>query len=345
MSQLKQIRVASQVAGVGMFVPPKVIGNEHFATYLDTSDEWIRDRTGIEERRWVEAGVSVSELAEPAARKAIAQAGLTPDSIDGIIFATVTPDFLFPGAACVLQKRLGIGGSFAFDLNAVCSGFVYALTTADSLIANGLCKTVLVVGADLFSGVVDKNDRSTAVLFGDGAGALVLTAASSDANQPFVYGDISSLRGIYSALLKADGSLGEILCAGSGTARPMTAEGVANGDYYLRMTGREVFKQAVRSLADISESVVSKAGLTIDDVDYVVTHQANKRIIQAVGKQLNLPENKVLMNVSKYGNTSAASLPLLLAEATEQGTIKKGDLVLLSAFGGGLTWGAMLVRW
>lgn len=333
-----------------MNVPPKAIRNDHFASYLETTDEWIQERTGIEQRFWAEASVSASELAEPAATRAIERANLKPSDIDGILLATVTPDYLFPSTACFLQKRLGISGGLAFDINAVCCGFVYALTTADSLIASGLCRNVLVVGVDVYSSILDVNDRTTCVLFGDGAGAFVLSAAAEgyspgDGRPEPVRGSGASLRGLYSAELGADGSQTDILCVPNGTAARPTPQSLAAGEHYLRMEGREVFKLAVRKLAETSERVLAKAGVASQQVDWFATHQANKRIVTAMAKHLDVPMEKVLVNVHKYGNTSAASLPILLAEAEQNGQLKQGQLVLLSAFGGGVTWGGVLLRW
>lgn len=345
-----EVRVASWIRGSGMFVPEKVVDNNHFASYLETSDEWIRERTGIVERRWAEEGVSASDLAEPACRQAIENAGLKTDDIDGIIVATVTPDSLFPSTACVLQRRLGVRTSLAFDVNAVCSGFVYALVTADGLITAGQCRNVLVVGVDVFSSIVNKNDRGTCVLFGDGAGAVVLSAAASEPaacglSDPFVQGDGGALRGVYASELGADGNYGDILAVPNGTANRPNPESLAAGEHFLRMEGREVFKLAVRRLVDISERVLRRAGIEAEQVDYIATHQANKRIVVSMAKQLKVPLEKVLVNVDRFGNTSAASIPILLAEAESAGTIKPGDLVLLTAFGGGVTWGGALVRW
>ncbi|MCB0323391.1 MAG: ketoacyl-ACP synthase III [Bdellovibrionales bacterium] len=340
------VSVNSRIAGSGMHVPERVIPNSHFASYLETSDEWIRDRTGISERRWVEGTVGASELAEPAARRAIARAGLKPEQIDGIVFATVTPDYVFPSSACFLQQRLGISGGLAFDVNAVCSGFVYALVTADALIAKGLCRRVLVVGADIYSKIINHNDRRTCVLFGDGAGAVVLVAAGGDeATGSAVTGGGGMIRGIYASELGADGSGTDILCTPMGTAAPATPDSLLTDAHYLRMEGREVFKLAVRRLAEINQHVIEANGFSLEQVDYFVSHQANRRILQAMGKNLGIPDEKVLMNVERYGNTSAASIPILLAEAEEQGTLTKGSLVALSAFGGGVTWGAVLLRW
>ncbi len=336
------MRIASRIAGAGMNLPSRVIDNQHFASYLETNDEWIRERTGIEQRRWVEADVGASELAEPAARAAIAQAGLSVDDIDGIVFATVTPDFVFPSSACCLQSRLGIKKGFAFDVNAVCSGFIYALATADSMIARGLGRNVLVVGADIFSKLINPADRGTCILFGDGAGAVVLSATEGTSTSS--NGSSKGPSGIYRSRLAADGEFGSILCVPCGTAKPLTPESLGRGEHYLTMAGKEVFKLAVRYLGEISEQVLEGTGFTAEDIDYFVSHQANKRILLAMARHLGVPEEKVLVNVDRYGNTSAASVPILLAEMTANGTIQPGDLLLLSAFGGGVTWGAVLLR-
>jgi len=357
------VHVASRITGTGMNVPGRVVGNDHFAGYLETSDEWIRDRTGIENRRWVEENVGASELAEPAARAAMKEAGLTADDIDGIIFATVTPDFVFPSSACCLQRRLGVKQGFAFDVNAVCSGFIYALATADAMIARGLGKNVLVVGADIFSKLINPNDRTTCILFGDGAGAVVLSRVENSGSGSEKAGSekagskktdssssqsvdraLNPIRGIYRSKLAADGNYGDILCVPAGTAKTPTPDSLQRGEHFLTMAGKEVFKLAVRYLGEISEHVLKDTGFSAEDVDFFVSHQANKRILLAMARHLGVPEEKVLVNVEQYGNTSAASVPILLAEATAKGTIKAGDLLLLSAFGGGVTWGAVLLR-
>jgi 3-oxoacyl-[acyl-carrier-protein] synthase-3 len=345
------VEVASRITGWGMNLPERVVTNDHFASYLETSDEWIRERTGIAERRWAAPDVSASMLAEPACRRAVEKAGLDLGDIDGIVVATVTPDYTFPGTACVLQKRLGIKKGFAFDVNAVCSGFVYALVTADSLIASGQARNILVVGVDLFSRLINPQDRSTSILFGDGAGAVVLSSAvpaSAGAvgvgRKRTVSGSSKTIRGVYGCKLRSDGSSGEILGVPCGTASQPTPESLQRGDHYLQMAGREVFKLAVRSLVEISEELLSEVGVAASDVDYFVSHQANQRILDAMARNMGLSAEKVLSNVSRYGNTSAASVPVLLAESIDNGPIKPGNLLLISAFGGGLTWGAALVR-
>jgi len=332
------IKLFSRISGTGMYVPEKVVANDYFASYLETSDEWIRERTGISERRWVEPGTSASDLAEPAAREAIKRAGIKPEELGAIIVATSTPDYVFPSTACMLQKRLQAGNCMALDVSAACSGFVYVLELADGLIAAGRAKHVLVLGAEVFSTLLNHEDRSTVVLFGDGAGAAVVSAVEDE------HVDLNSSSGIYASRMYADGGHAEILCVPQGSAWPLTKERFDKNDYKLTMAGREVFKLAVRGLVDVSKEIVEAAGVTLDDVDWYISHQANERILSAVGKQLGLPNEKVLLNVGKYGNTSAATIPILLAESVANGTVKEGDLVLLSAFGGGLTWGATLLR-
>ena len=341
----KEISVCSYIAGVGMCVPEKVITNEYFASYLDTSDEWISERSGIKERRWTEGNTGVSELAAKAATAALANAGLTSKDIDGIVFGTVTPDYSFPSAACMLQKHLGINKGFAFDVAAACAGFIYSLSVADGLIASGRATNILVVGADVLSSMLDLLDRSTCVLFGDGAGAVVLRAVNPQNSQRLVSADNGDTSGIYAVELCADGTVSDILVAGMGSARRLTPESVANKEFALKMDGKEVFKFAVRALAEVSQTVCARAGVDISEVNYFVSHQANMRILQGMAKQLGIPNEKVPANISKYGNTSAATIPLLLAEMAENKMLKKGDLVLLSAVGGGITWGAVLLRW
>lgn len=340
-----EVALASIVRGSGYAIPSRLIPNSHFESYLDTSDEWIRSRTGIQERYWLADDESINDLTEKAARAAIADAGLEVSDIDGIVLGTVTPEDLFPSAACRLQGRLGIQNAFAFDLNAVCSGFIYALTNADALIRSGACKNVLVLGADVFSRILDLKDRSTCILFGDGAGALVLSRAegvgeSSTYCEP-VKGSSEKIRGVYKAILRADGSQGDMLLAGGGPG----CHPQAKANAAMQMAGREVFKTAVRAFSEINKQVLAAVGLNSSQVDYFITHQANERIISAIAKDIHAPVEKVLMNVQRYGNTSAGSIPILLAESAEKGIVKKGDLLLLSAFGGGVTWGAVLLRW
>lgn len=340
-------KVASKITGTGYCVPERIVPNSHFESYLETNDQWIRERTGIVQRRWVSQGETVSSLAAEASKQALDRAGLNTKDIDGIIFATVTPDFVFPSAACVLQQRLEIPGCLAFDVSAACSGFVYALELADSLIARGKCSNVLVAGGDIFSRLIDHNDRSTAILFGDGVGVAILSAAGKRGE--LVSGSSETLRGIYASELHADGAGGKLLYVPSmrdGLGEGVNLqEAVLKSECYLSMAGRDVFKHAVRSLGEVSESVLRTAQIAAEDVDWFVSHQANQRILDAMAKHLSIDEKKVPSNIASYGNTSAGTVPILLAECVENGSIKEGDLVLLSAFGGGLTWGAMLLRW
>lgn len=337
------MKISSYISGLGMSVPEKIVKNDYFETYLETSDEWIKSRTGIEERRWAEPGVVASELAEKACLQAINQAGISKEEIDGVVFATVTPDNVFPSSACCLQRRLGLRPGFAFDINAVCSGFVYALITADSLIAKGLARHVLVVGADLFSQIINMQDRSTCVLFGDGAGAAVLSKTESeDSNRgTSTASGASTARGIISSIWGADGSQGDILCV---TRDTTIAQELNIKEPKVVMNGKEVFRVAVRKMGEISLELLEKSGVSAEEIKAVICHQANKRILDAVANQLSISPEKMLSNVEKYGNTSAASIPMLLAEAFCEKKVQKGDLLLINAFGGGVTWGAILLR-
>lgn len=329
---------ASKIVGWGHALPERVVGNEHFASYLDTSDEWISSRTGIEQRRWAGSEESASSLAEIACRGALEVAGVEPSEIDGIVLATVTPDYQFPSTACFLQKRLGCPPGIAFDVNAVCSGFMYALSCADALIRSKRASKMLVVGVDLYSRIIDPNDRATCILFGDGAGAIVLQETQVDESEA------TAAPGLLHIELGSDGNFTDILCVPRGSAREVSPESLQNGEHFLQMEGREVFRLAVRKLNEISESVLQATGFCIDEVDFIVSHQANKRILDAMAKHMGIAEEKVLCNIDRVGNTSAASVPILLSESLNSGVITPGSLVMLSAFGGGATWGAGLVR-
>lgn len=322
--------IRSVVRGTGQALPRRIMKNADFEGMVETSDEWIAQRTGIRQRHIASDDETTASLGEGAARAALADAGLTPDDIDLIVLATSTPNNTFPATAVEIQQRLGMRHGYAFDMQAVCSGFVYAVTTADAYIRGGLAKRVLVIGSETFSRILDWNDRSTCVLFGDGAGALVLEAAEAA-------GTIAD-RGVLAASLRSDGSHKEKLYVDGG---PSTTGTVG----HLRMEGREVFKHAVGMITDVIEATFSQAGITADDLDWFVPHQANKRIIDASAKKLGIAEEKVVITVNLHGNTSAASVPLALAIAAADGRIKRGDLVLLEAMGGGFTWGAVLVRW
>lgn len=320
----------SIVLGSGRATPRRSMSNAEFEKILDTSDEWIVQRTGIKSRYIAGEDETTASLGAAAATKALENAALTPADIDLIVLATSTPDNTFPATAVDIQNRLGMEHGFAFDLQAVCSGFVYAITTADLYIRGGMAKNVLVIGSETFSRILDWTDRTTCVLFGDGAGALVLGAAEDEGR--------SDERGILSASLRSDGRHKDKLFVDGG---PSTTGEIG----HLRMQGREVFKHAVGMITDVITSAFDKAGLGPDDIDWFVPHQANRRIIEASAKKLGIPTEKVVVTVDRHGNTSAASVPLALSVAIEDGRIKKGDLVLLEAMGGGFTWGAVLIRW
>ncbi len=322
--------IRSVVRGIGSALPRRIMKNADFEGMVETSDEWIAQRTGIRQRHIAADDETTASLGEAAAREALANAGLTPDDLDLIVLATSTPNNTFPATAVEIQERLGMRHGFAFDMQAVCSGFVYAVTTADLYIRGGLAKRVLVIGSETFSRILDWSDRSTCVLFGDGAGALVLEAQQGE-------GAIAD-RGILTSSLRSDGTHKEKLYVDGG---PSTTGTVG----HLRMEGREVFKHAVGMITDVIEATFSEAGITAGDLDWFVPHQANKRIIDASAKKLGIADEKVVITVDKHGNTSAASVPLALAVAAADGRIKKGDLVLLEAMGGGFTWGAVLLRW
>ena len=320
----------AKIIGSGGYLPPRVVSNDELAADLatrqiETSDTWITERTGIRQRHIADPGVTTSQLATEAARRALDDAKIGAEAVDLIIIATSTPDFIFPSTACLVQDRLGNKGAAAFDVQAVCSGFVYALTTAESFIRAGRATTALVIGAEVFSGILDWNDRGTCVLFGDGAGAVVLQASEEP--------------GILEAQLNADGSQTKILhAAGNVSGGKVTA------DPFLRMGGQAVFKLAVTSLTASAQSVCERAGVNLSDIDWIVPHQANVRIINALGRRLGLDEDKTIITVDQHANTSAASVPLAFDVAKRDGRIQPGDLVLMQGVGGGFTWGSVLVR-
>ena len=317
------------IAGSGSYLPSKILTNKELAGMVETSDQWIVQRTGIRERRIAAEGELTSDLATIAAERALADAGYKPDDIDMIILATATPDHTFPATAVSVQARLGIHHGAAFDLQAVCSGFVFALATADGYIRTGQARRVLVIGAETFSRILDWSDRTTCVLFGDGAGAVVVEALE----QP---GEISD-RGILTSHLRSDGRYKEKLYVDGGPSATRTVG-------HLRMEGREVFKHAVSMIADVINAAFAATGTGPDDIDWFVPHQANKRIIDASARKLGIPPDKVVITVERHGNTSAASIPLALDEARREGMIRDGQLVLMEAMGGGFTWGSILVR-
>ncbi|MEL6734710.1 MAG: beta-ketoacyl-ACP synthase III [Pseudomonadota bacterium] len=322
--------IRSVVIGSGAALPAKAVTNAELAERVDTTDEWIVQRTGIRQRYIADDTETTASLGEAAARDAMADAGITVDDIDLIILATSTPNNTFPATAVEIQERLGMAHGAAFDMQAVCSGFVYGVTTADTYIKAGQAKRVLVIGAETFSRILDWEDRTTCVLFGDGAGAIVLEAQEGVG--------MSNDRGVLTSQLRSNGSHKEKLYVDGG---PSTTQTVG----HLRMQGREVFKHAVAMITDVIEAAFASTGLEAEDIDWFIPHQANKRIIDASAKKLKIPDEKVVMTVADHGNTSAASIPLAINTAKKSGRLKQGDLVLLEAMGGGFTWGAVLLRW
>ncbi|HEX3035474.1 MAG TPA: beta-ketoacyl-ACP synthase III [Thermodesulfobacteriota bacterium] len=321
-----------RIVGTGLSVPERILSNYDLEKMVDTSDEWIRTRTGIVERRIAAPDVSSSDMAYEASLRALEAASVDPKDVDGIIIGTVTPDYLFPSTACVLQSRLGAKRAFAFDILAGCSGFLYALQVGKGLIETGDSRTLLIVGAETLSRIVDFEDRATCILFGDGAGAAVITKSEEP--------------GILSICLHADGDNWELLyMPGGGACIPATQESVKNKLHYLKMKGNDVFKVAVKAMETASIEAIKKAGVNPDEIDLFIAHQANLRIMDAVRRRLDLPPEKVFINVDRYGNTSSASVPIALDEAVREGRVKRGDLILFAVFGAGFTWGAGVVRW
>ena len=324
--------IRAAIAGLGFSVPEKVLTNRDLEKIVETSDEWIRTRTGISERRIVEKGMGTSDLAALAAKMALKRAGVKAEELDLIIAATSTPDMPLPSCACFIQQKIGATKAAAFDLAAACAGFVYALVTAEQFIRNGHYKKILVLGADVISPYIDWTDRTTCILFGDGAGAAVMTASASG--------------GILSSVLGSDGKYADLLKISSGGSKnPASHESVDSKGHYLQMNGSEVFKLAVRGMADAVTEALSKAGVKLEEVACFIPHQANQRIIDAVAERLALPKEKIFVNLQKYGNTSAASCAIALYEAVEAGKIKKHDKVVLATFGSGLVWGALVMEW
>lgn len=317
------------VIGLGHYLPERVVPNSEFEAMLDTSDEWIRSRSGIERRHFAADGETTSDLATQAAKNALADAGLEPNDLDAIVLATSTADLTFPSAATMVQASLGMTRGFAFDVQAVCAGFIYAIANANALIVSGQAKRIMVIGAETFSRIMDWTDRSTCVLFGDGAGAVILEAQDGA-------GDKTD-RGILSVDLNSDGQHRDILYVDGGVSTQTTG--------FLRMQGKEVFRHAVEKLAKTATTAMEKAGIGNDEVNWIVPHQANIRIIQGTAKKLNLSMDHVVVTVQDHGNTSAASIPLALSVGVERGQIKRGDVVVTEAIGGGLAWGAVVLRW
>lgn len=322
------------LAGVGSYTPARVLTNDDLAKMVDTSDEWIRTRTGIRERRIAEKGEATSDLAVKAAQEALNNAGMKPEDLDLIIVATITPDMPFPSTACLVQAKLGARKIPSFDIEAACSGFLYAMVVAEGMLRSGRYKNALIIGAEKLSSITNWEDRTTCVLFGDGAGAAVLKYSP----EPGV--------GILGSLMGADGTEAELLnMPAGGSAKQASQETVANGEHFLKMQGNLVFKSAVRVMCQCATDILTQHGLKASDVSLVVPHQANTRIIEALSERLGIGMDRFKINLDRFGNTSAASIPIALAEACRNGRIRSGDLVLLVAFGAGLTWGSTLLKW
>lgn len=320
------------MAGVGHYVPDVVVTNADLEKSLDTSDEWIVTRTGMRERRWAPEGMAVSDMAIRAAEQALERAGLRAVDIDCFVVATVTPDYTFPATACLVASRLGATGKPAFDIEIACSGFIYGLSLASSFVRSGVFGRVMIIGAEKLSGIIDHSDRATAILFADGAGAAIVERSQANS--------------FLACELGADGSVPELLyIPAGGSRRPLDRAALDAGDNYVHMQGREVFKFAVNRMIDSSLAALGRAQLTTADVAWLVPHQANKRIIDAAAKHLAVPSDRVLLNIERYGNTSSASVPIVLSEAVGQGLFRDGDVLLLVGFGGGLSWGSVVWRW
>jgi len=321
------------ITAVAHHVPERRVTNSDLQQLIDTSDEWIRGRTGIRERRLVDAGIATSDLAAEAVRKVLEQRGIGADSIDLIIVATVTPDMFFPSTACVVQDKIGASKAWGFDLLGACSGFIYALATGAQFIESGRHRRVLVVGADVMSSIIDFEDRATCVLFGDGAGAVLLEASDGP-------------NGILDWILRSDGSGGQFLyMPAGGSLNPATSETVSKKMHYVHQNGKSVFKFAVKGMVEVSEALLERNGLSAQDLALYVPHQANLRIITAAADRLGLDMSKVAVNIDRYANTTAATIPICLSEAQSSGTIQPGSLVVLASFGAGFTWGSLLLRW
>lgn len=321
------------IIGTGYYVPEKVLTNHDLEKMVETNNEWIVERTGISERRIVEENIPTSEIAIHAAERALENAGILPEEIDLIIFATLTPDMVIPSTACIIQNKLKAINAAAFDISAACSGFVYGISTGSQFIKSGMYKKVLVVAAETLSKLVNWKDRNTCILFGDGAGAAVLS-------------EVEDGYGILGVELGADGSGGEFLSVpASGSLHPATLQTIENKLHYIHMNGNEVFKFAIKIMGEAALKSLQAAGLNSSDIDCLIPHQANIRIIKSAAKRLDLPMDKVVVNVDKYGNTSAASIPIALSEAVEAGRVKKGDVVVLVGFGAGLTWASCVMKW
>ena len=328
------VRARAKISALGTYVPPRLLTNADLEEMVETSNDWIVDRTGIRERHIVEKGVATSDLAVEAAKAALAQRGLMPNDLDALIVATVTPDMLFPSTACLVQHKLGAKGVWGFDLSAACSAFVYALQTGAQFIATGVHKKVLVIGADVMSSIIDYTDRATCVIFGDGAGAVILEPTDADG------------LGIIDFIHEVDGSGGcALYMPGGGSLHPSTHETVDKKMHYVHQDGQAVFKFAIRKQIELCEKILERNGLKARDVDVFIPHQANRRIITATADRLGLRPESIIINIDRYGNTTAGTIPLAMGTALEEGRLKKGDLVLLASVGAGFTVGVTLLRW
>ena len=326
--------IRAKISALGTYVPPKLLTNADLEKMVDTNNDWIMARVGIKERHIVEKGVATSDLAVEAAKKALAMRGLAPTDLDLIIVGTVTPDMFFPSTACLVQSKLGATGVWGFDLSAACSAFLYSLQVGTQFIASGAHKRVLVIGADVMSSIIDYADRATCVIFGDGAGAVILEAAEDDSV------------GMIDFVHEVDGSGGcSLFMPGGGSLNPSTHETVDKKMHYVHQDGGAVFKFAVRKQLEVCEKLLERNGLKVDDIDIFIPHQANKRIIMATAERLGLPEKKIVINIDRFGNTTAGTIPLAMNTAIEEGKLKKGDLALLASVGAGFTVGATLLRW
>ena len=329
-------RPFARIAGLGVAVPSRVVTNADFEARLDTSDQWIVERTGIRERRYAGPEDSVASLSRDAALQAMERAGIAAADLDSIVVGTATPDRLLPSTACDLQALLGAERAAAFDISAACPGFLYAIAVAEGLIASGQSETSLVVGAEKLTAITDMTDRSTAILFGDAAGAVVIQRTPGGIGAP----------GILSTFIKSDGRLGDLLYRpGGGSADPLSEKVIAERSHFIKMAGREVFKAAVIAMSDACDQALARAGVTADQIDLLIPHQANLRIIEATAKHARMPKDRVMVNVDRYGNTSSASIPLAIDQALEEGRIGPGSLLLLVSFGAGFTWASAVVRW
>ena len=327
-------RFGAVITGTGSFTPEKVLTNADLEKMVETTDEWITTRSGIKERRIADKETAASDLSFEATKKAMAEAKIKPEELDLILIGTVTPDYLLPSTACILQDRLGAKNAAVMDIVAACSGFLYGLSVAQAFIYSGKYKTILVIGVEVLSKITNWNDRNTCVLFGDGAGAAIVQRTQENN------------KGILATYLCGDGSLANLLhIPVGGTRTPLTKENIDKGDQYIKMEGSEVFKSAVRSMEDAATRALKEANISAEQIDLLIPHQANIRIIEATAKRLKLPMEKVFVNIDKYGNTSAASIPIALDEARKSGRIKPGNITLLVAFGAGFTWGSAVIRW